>query len=53
MMSMGALLIHTGNYMWGPVLIVFAPLILGFAAVYAVRYVVNGNTRPVWKRRYF
>jgi len=37
-------------HMWGPALIVFAPLIVSFAGVYAARYEVNGNTRPVWRR---
>lgn len=40
---MGALLVRTGNYMWGPLAIVFAPVILGLGGLLAVRYVVNGS----------
>jgi hypothetical protein len=37
----------------GPYVVAFAPLMLGYAAVYGVRFVVNGDTRPVWRRRYY
>jgi hypothetical protein len=49
---MGALWIRTGNYMWGPALIVFAPVMVWVVLVYGARFVINGNTRPVGRRRY-
>jgi hypothetical protein len=46
-------IIAAGNYMWGPLLIAFAPFWIVYVLRYAIRYVWHGSTRPVWQRRYF
>jgi hypothetical protein len=37
----------TGNYAWGPLVMVLAPSSSGMVGLLAVRYVVNGSAQPI------